>query len=74
MQHPTHRIEHTIAFVTPVVEHWLELEEIKDFMAFIYSEDETVDGLLFLSITNKPKKTTTNKLTLPNVDLDVDLR
>ena len=24
MHHPTHRILHTTAFVTPVVEHWLE--------------------------------------------------
>ena len=26
MQHPTDRITHTTAFVTPVVEHWLERE------------------------------------------------
>ena len=26
MHHPTDRITHTIAFVTPVVEHWLECE------------------------------------------------
>ena len=26
MHHPTDRITHTIAFVTPVVEHWLERE------------------------------------------------
>ena len=26
MHHPTDRIEHTTAFVTPVVEHWLERE------------------------------------------------
>ena len=26
MHHPTDRIEHTMAFVTPVVEHWLERE------------------------------------------------
>ena len=24
MHHPTHKITHTTAFVTPVVEHWLE--------------------------------------------------
>ena len=28
MHHPTDRITHTMAFVTPVVEHWLEQEEI----------------------------------------------
>ena len=26
MHHPTERIAHTTAFVTPVVEHWLEQE------------------------------------------------
>ena len=26
MHHPTHRITHTTAFVTPVMEHWLERE------------------------------------------------
>ena len=26
MHHPTDRITHTVAFVTPVVEHWLERE------------------------------------------------
>ena len=26
MHHPTERIIHTMAFVTPVVEHWLERE------------------------------------------------
>ena len=26
MHHPTDRITHTTAIVTPVVEHWLELE------------------------------------------------
>ena len=25
MPHPTDRIPHTMAFITPVVEHWLEL-------------------------------------------------
>ena len=28
MHHPTDRISHTTAFVTPVVEHWLEREII----------------------------------------------
>ena len=28
MHHPTYRITHTTAFVTPVVEHWLERENI----------------------------------------------
>ena len=28
MHHPTDRIAHTIAFVTPVVEHWPERESV----------------------------------------------
>ena len=28
MHHPTDMITHTTAFVTPVVEHWLECEEL----------------------------------------------
>ena len=28
MHHPTERIAHTTAFVTPVVEHWLERENM----------------------------------------------
>ena len=28
MHHPTDKIAHTTAFVTPVVEHWLEREII----------------------------------------------
>ena len=28
MHHPTDRIAHTTAFVTPVVEHWLERERV----------------------------------------------
>ena len=28
MHHPTDRIAHTTAFVTPVVEHWLERETL----------------------------------------------
>ena len=31
MQHPTDRIAHIIAFVTPVVDHWLEREIIQWF-------------------------------------------
>ena len=29
MHHPTERISHTTAFVTPLVEHWLERYEDK---------------------------------------------
>ena len=37
MHHPTDRITHTTAFVTPVVEHWLERE-----IAFVFE----VSGVL----------------------------
>ena len=30
MHHPTDRITHTMAFVTPVVEHWLERQIAHD--------------------------------------------
>ena len=29
MHHPTDRIAHTTAFVTPVVEHWQEREKVR---------------------------------------------
>ena len=29
MHHPTDRIAHTTAFVTPVVEHWVEQETVQ---------------------------------------------
>ena len=40
MHHPTDRIAHTTAFVTPVVEHWLEWEialnkQIPPFIEYI---------------------------------------
>ena len=49
MHHPTDRITHTTAFVTPVVEHWLEQEIAqwvlwikKTFLAqiFLYERDQ----------------------------------
>ena len=33
MHHPTDRIAHTTAFVTPVVEHWLERETYIQFLS-----------------------------------------
>ena len=36
MHHPTDRITHTTAFVTPVVEHWLE-QEIAPGLSFLTS-------------------------------------
>ena len=37
MHHPTDRIAHTTAFVTPVVEHWLEQNILKQGMHVIYT-------------------------------------
>ena len=40
MHHPTDRITHTTAFITPVVEHWLEREIVQwvryDVIPYIY--------------------------------------
>ena len=38
MHHPTDRISHTMAFVTTVVEHWLEREIAHAFMMQTVSE------------------------------------
>ena len=38
MQNPTDRIAHTTAFITPVVEHWLE-REIAQWVIFFQSAD-----------------------------------
>ena len=41
MHHPTDRITHTTAFVTPVVEHWLEREIAQmDVSAKIHTNDK----------------------------------
>ena len=53
MHHPTDRIAHTTAFVTPVVEHWLE-REIRIYELFLYlfgllmgNDNDLDDDLLF---------------------------
>ena len=38
MHHPTDRITHTTAFVTPVVEHWLE----REIAEIVVSDGKTV--------------------------------
>ena len=56
MHHPTDRITHTTAFVTPIVEHWLEREILDNFQiphTFIYS------GVEFLTGHNSFKKLVT---------------
>ena len=48
MHHPTDRIAHTMVFVTPVVEHWLEQEiaqwvhPIKDRSDYLSNHEQTL--------------------------------
>ena len=46
MHHPTDRISHTTAFVTPVVEHWLEWEIAFDIvmrsLPFVFTESRDI--------------------------------
>ena len=41
MHHPTDKITHTTAFVTPVVEHWLERERETEIERETQRERET---------------------------------
>ena len=43
MQHPTDRIAHTTAFVTPVVEHWLE----RELTQWVVKCDDIVEHVAF---------------------------
>ena len=59
MHHPTDRITHTTAFVTPVVEHWMEREEFRLMRCL---------GSLCVFWTNKAlPKTTTTRPKNPNI-------
>ena len=53
MHHPTDRIAHTTAFVTPVVEHWLEREiEFSDVIkvaSFSVLVNSGIFKILFIS-------------------------
>ena len=40
MHHPTDRITHTTAFVTPVVEHWLEREKVLQILARLHTKSK----------------------------------
>ena len=46
MHHPTDRITHTTAFVTPVVEHWLEGEIAQWVHSLKVKMKKAVPGLL----------------------------
>ena len=49
MHHPTDRIAHTTAFVTPVVEHWLEREVVNETRGFRRKKE---GNILFNDILN----------------------
>ena len=66
MDHPTDRIAHTTAFVTPVVEHWLE----REIAHWVYSMKDRSDDqshnertLLPRSYISLPIPTTTIAIT-----------
>ena len=53
MHHPTDRIAHTIAFVTPVVEHWLE-REIAEWVHHMKDRsDNTMSERPYLGATSR---------------------
>ena len=56
MHHPTDRIIHTTAFVTPVVEHWLrEIERRKDenTATLKYNDQFSVQKLVTRNVCKK---------------------
>ena len=48
MHHPTDRIAHTTAFVTPVVEHWLE----REIAQWVLPMKDRSDDYLLINIYN----------------------
>ena len=52
MHHPTDRITHTTAFVTRVMEHWLEREHKKG-KHLVQSKDASLEGECSLQSTNE---------------------
>ena len=54
MYHPTDRITHTTAFVTPVVEHWLEQEIAYDQMHGVGIQ---IPAIILLPFINTGKTT-----------------
>ena len=63
MHHPTDRIAHTTAFVTPVVEHWLEREidqwvhRMKDWSDDPLHHERTLLPQSYISLPSSWKKT-----------------
>ena len=52
MHHPTDRIAHTTAFVTPVVEHWLERDIQGQSAHLVCSGQNPADGPIELFSVN----------------------
>ena len=48
MHHPTDRITHTTAFVTPVVEHWLERQCVRALTCRVHALPARPSGHLFV--------------------------
>ena len=51
MHHPTDRISHTTAFVTPVVEHWLE----REIAQWVHPMNEMLDASTYVLEAKCPK-------------------
>ena len=72
MHHPTDRIAHTTAFVTPVVVHWLEREIAQWVHSMKYRSDDpsyhgrTLLPRSYISLHNKSKTTTTTEINQNN--------
>ena len=59
MHHPTDRIIHTTAFVTPVVEHWLEREitstrSVQDDNTMVTIQLYLMEGVLLTLVYTVP--------------------
>ena len=54
MHHPIDMLGHTTAFVTPVVEHWLE-REIAQWVHLMESENYVMSHNVIPNITDKSK-------------------
>ena len=75
MHHPTDRIAHTTAFVTPVVEHWLE----REIAQWVHSMKDCSDDpshhkrtLLPRSHISLPKERERDEQTDRHIDREID--
>ena len=63
MHHPTDWITHTMAFVTPVVEHWLEREIAQWVHPMKDRSDDLHQSSLAFTITAENNKKNTQEIT-----------